>query len=190
MVSSLAELGWEAECYYSGRGERRTITTQGGVGGGCDSKHCWLMELLLDPTTISLASSTNFFLCQNISAGPRLLRFADGKYRQLTVATIVPLRRFRKFLRKKWSAAARANWKANLGESRGIPGSDSRCRWLTPLFAKQMKSIFALSYFASTAEFLVDSRTWIPLRNLSLLILYSQGINFKIARALVNSICS
>ena len=119
MVSSLAELGWEAECYYSGRGERRTITKQGGVGGGCDSKHCWLMELLLDPTTISLGSSTNFFLCQNISAGPRLfflffvmrkrnchvntglLRFADGKYRQLTVATIVPLRRFRRFLRKK-----------------------------------------------------------------------------------------
>ena len=71
MVSSLAELGWEAECYYSGRGERRTITKQGGMGGGCDSKHCWLMELLLDPTTISLGSSTNFFLCQNISAGPR-----------------------------------------------------------------------------------------------------------------------
>ena len=46
MVSSLAELGWEAECYYSG-------------------------SILLDPTTISLPSSTNFFLCQNISAGPR-----------------------------------------------------------------------------------------------------------------------
>ena len=42
--------GWEAECYYSGRGERRTITTQGGVGGGCNSKHYWLMELLLDRT--------------------------------------------------------------------------------------------------------------------------------------------
>ena len=25
-------------------------------------------------------------------------------------------------------AAARANWKANLGESRGIPGRDFRCR--------------------------------------------------------------
>ena len=42
--------GWEAECYYSGRGERRTITSQGGVGGGCNSKH-WLMELLLNLTS-------------------------------------------------------------------------------------------------------------------------------------------
>ena len=40
-------MGWEAECYYSGRGVRRNITTQGGVGGGCSSKHYWL-ELLLD----------------------------------------------------------------------------------------------------------------------------------------------
>ena len=30
--------GREAECYYSGKGERRTITTQGRVGGGCNSK--------------------------------------------------------------------------------------------------------------------------------------------------------
>ena len=29
-------------------GKRRTITSQGGVGGGCNSKHYWLMELLLD----------------------------------------------------------------------------------------------------------------------------------------------
>ena len=28
-----------------GRGVRRTITTQGGVGGGCSGKHYWLMEL-------------------------------------------------------------------------------------------------------------------------------------------------
>ena len=42
--------GWEAECYYSGKGERRTITTQGRVGGGCNSKRYWLMELLLDRT--------------------------------------------------------------------------------------------------------------------------------------------
>ena len=61
-----------------------------------------------------------------------LLRFADGKYRQETVATRVPLRRFRRFLRKKWFAAAKANWKTNRGESRGIPGHDFRCRWLTP----------------------------------------------------------
>ena len=40
--------GWEAECYYSGRGERRTIARQGGVRGGCNSKHYFLMELLLD----------------------------------------------------------------------------------------------------------------------------------------------
>ena len=47
---SVLREGWEAECYYSGRGERRTITTQGGVRGGCNSKHYWLMELLLDRT--------------------------------------------------------------------------------------------------------------------------------------------
>ena len=42
--------GWKAECYYSGRGERRTIARQGGVRGGCNSKHYLLMELLLDRT--------------------------------------------------------------------------------------------------------------------------------------------
>ena len=42
--------GWEAECYYLGRDKRRTMTTQGGVGGGCNGKHYWLMELLLDRT--------------------------------------------------------------------------------------------------------------------------------------------
>ena len=42
--------GWEAECYCSGRGERWTITAQGGVGGGCNNKHYRLMELLLDRT--------------------------------------------------------------------------------------------------------------------------------------------
>ena len=26
------------------------MTTQGGVGGGCNGKHYWLMELLLDRT--------------------------------------------------------------------------------------------------------------------------------------------
>ena len=61
-----------------------------------------------------------------------LLRFADGKYRQATVATIVLLSSFRGFLRKKWLAAAQANWKTNLRESRGIPGRDFRCPWLTP----------------------------------------------------------
>ena len=42
--------GWKAECYYSGRGERRTFRRQGGVRGGCNSKHYLLMELLLDRT--------------------------------------------------------------------------------------------------------------------------------------------
>ena len=36
---SVLREGWEAECYYSGRGVRRTITTQGRVGGGCNGKH-------------------------------------------------------------------------------------------------------------------------------------------------------
>ena len=56
---SVLREGWEAECYYSGRGERRTITTQGGVGGGCNSKHCRLMELYSIVQTISLGFSTN-----------------------------------------------------------------------------------------------------------------------------------
>ena len=43
--------GWKAECYYSGRGERRTIARQGEVGGGSNSEHCLLMELLLDSTS-------------------------------------------------------------------------------------------------------------------------------------------
>ena len=42
--------GWKAEYYYLGRGDRRTIAKQGGVGGGCKSKHYLLMELLLDRT--------------------------------------------------------------------------------------------------------------------------------------------
>ena len=35
---------------YSRRGERRTMTTQEGVEGGCNSKRYWSMELLLDHT--------------------------------------------------------------------------------------------------------------------------------------------
>ena len=56
MKSISTEGGWEVECYYSGRDVRRTITTQGGVGGGCNRKYCWLMELLLDR-----ANSFNWF---------------------------------------------------------------------------------------------------------------------------------
>ena len=126
---------------------------------------------------------------RNCQVNTGLLCFADGKYQQATITTIVPLCRFHRFLCKKWLAVAWANWKTKLGELRGIPGCDFWCWWLTPLFAKQMKLIFALSHFASTAVFLVNSRTWIPLRNCLLMILYSKGVNFKIAIALVNSIC-
>ena len=35
---SVLREGWKVRYYYSGRGERRTITTQGRVGGGCNSK--------------------------------------------------------------------------------------------------------------------------------------------------------
>ena len=52
--------GWETECYYPGRGERRTITTQGGVGGGCNSKHCWFNWFF-----------DWIFAYLNFSAGPR-----------------------------------------------------------------------------------------------------------------------
>ena len=38
---SVLREGGETECYFPGRGERRTITTQGGVGGGCNNKHYW-----------------------------------------------------------------------------------------------------------------------------------------------------
>ena len=47
----------------------------------------------------------------------------------------------------------------------GMHGRYFRCWWLTPLLAKQMKSIFALSHTKSTAVLLLDSRIWIPLGN-------------------------
>ena len=52
------------ECYYSGRGVRRTNTTQGRVGGGCNRKHCWLTELLLDRTN----NFNWFFDCRNVGS--------------------------------------------------------------------------------------------------------------------------
>ena len=67
-----------------------------------------------------------------------------------------------------------------------------RCGRLTPLFAKQIKSIFALSHLShitSQAVLVLDTRIWIPHRNRSLIISYSKGKDVKIARALVNSIC-
>ena len=64
---SVLREGWEAECYYSGMGERRTITTQGGVEEGCNSKHYRLMELLLDRTNFWFA-----FAWQKNEEKPRL----------------------------------------------------------------------------------------------------------------------
>ena len=89
-----------------------------------------------------------------------LLRFAYRKYWQATIVTILPLHRLSRFLHKKWLAAARANWKTNVRELWGIPGRYFRCWWLAPLFAKQIKSIFALSHITSTAVLLLNSRIW------------------------------
>ena len=72
---SVLREGWETECYYSGRGERRTITTQEGVGGGCNSKHYWLMELLLDLTNYFNCFFRLNFVCLNFSAEPRRFLF-------------------------------------------------------------------------------------------------------------------
>ena len=40
MKSTSTKGGVGVECYYLGRGVRRTITTQIGVVGGCNRKHC------------------------------------------------------------------------------------------------------------------------------------------------------
>ena len=50
MQSTCAEGGVEGRVLLLRRGERRTIARQGEVGGGCNSKHYLLMELLLDRT--------------------------------------------------------------------------------------------------------------------------------------------
>ena len=85
---------------------------------------------------------------------------------------------------------------SGLGKLENKPRGVTRNAWsrfpvsvINSFVCKQMKSIFALSHFESTAVFLVDSRTWNPLRNRSLMILHSNGINFKISIGLVNSIC-
>ena len=70
---SVLREGWEADCCYSGRGGRRTISTQGGMGGGYRSKCNWLMEFLLDHTNFLGGFSTEYFLCQTFWAG--LLRW-------------------------------------------------------------------------------------------------------------------
>ena len=66
---SVLREGWEADCCYSGRGGRRTISTQGGMGGGYRSKCYWLMEFLLDHTNFLGGFSTEYFLCQTFWAG-------------------------------------------------------------------------------------------------------------------------
>ena len=60
---SVLREGWEAECYYSGRGERRTISNSdyaARVGGGCNNEHYWLMELSLDRKNYFNWFSTDF----------------------------------------------------------------------------------------------------------------------------------
>ena len=57
--------GWEVECYYSGR-----------VEGGCNCKHYWLMELLLDRANQFNRFFDWLFVYQNFCAGPpRFLNF-------------------------------------------------------------------------------------------------------------------
>ena len=72
---SVLREGWEADCCYSGRGGRRTISTQGGMGGGYRSKCNWLMEFLLDHTNFLGGFSTEYFLCQTFWAGLLLWAF-------------------------------------------------------------------------------------------------------------------
>ena len=80
-ISTEGGVGWDEvyqfwgrggrQCSYPGRGERRTNTTQGGVGGGCNNKHYWFMELLLDRTSYFNWFFDWIFVCLNFSAGPR-----------------------------------------------------------------------------------------------------------------------
>ena len=58
-------------CYYLGRGEKGTITTRGGAGGGCNGKHFWLMELLLDRTNYFNRFFDRLCICQKFCAEPR-----------------------------------------------------------------------------------------------------------------------
>ena len=141
------------------------------LGGGCDSNHCCVMELLLDRTNYLNWFFDWLFVCQNCKrwAAAFLQFFCHAKAklpREHWTST---------FCRRKKSASNSSHTcftQEVIGsgpgklenkprESRGTPGRNFRCRWFTPLFAKRMKSIFALSHFASTAVFLVDSRTWI-----------------------------
>ena len=54
--------------FYRGK---HTICTEGGVKGGCNNKHYWLMELLLDRTNYFNRLFGWRFVCQNFSARPR-----------------------------------------------------------------------------------------------------------------------
>ena len=66
---SVLREGWEPDCCYSGRGGRRTINTQGAVGGGCICKCYWLMEFSLDHSKCLSGSSTDYFYVKIFLAG-------------------------------------------------------------------------------------------------------------------------
>ena len=169
---SILREGWDTVYQYWGRGGRQSVitqggvrdgllvivTTQGGVGGGCNNEHYWLMELSLDRKNYLNWFSTDFLYVI------WLLRFADGKYRQATVATIV-----------------RANWKTNLGESRGIPGRDFRFRKLLCLRNRW-------SWYLRFPILQVQQYFW-SIREHGFLFEIVRWWTSKIAIALVNSVC-
>ena len=67
-ISILRE-GWEAQCYYSGRGERRSMTTQEEVGGGCNSKRCCLMHFCSIIQIILIGFSTDLLNAKILALG-------------------------------------------------------------------------------------------------------------------------
>ena len=66
---SVLREGWEPDCCYSGRSGRRTISTQGAVGGGCIYKCYWLMQFSLDHSKCLSGSSTDYFYVKMFLAG-------------------------------------------------------------------------------------------------------------------------
>ena len=153
------------------------------------------MELLLDRTNYLNWFFDWLFVCQNckrwaaaflqffvmrkrnchVNTGP--LRFADGKYRRATVVTPA--------LRKKWSAAARANLKTNLG---------SREEYLVAISGVGDLLLCLRNGWNRYLRFpiLQVQQCFGRFKNMdrSLMILYSKGISLKIAITLVNSICN
>ena len=69
--------GWEADCYYLGRGGRWAISMQGGVWGGCISKCYWLMDFLLDHI---LPYAINY-LCQALIFNLLIKTYFDWLYK-------------------------------------------------------------------------------------------------------------